>query len=71
MKEIGKKCKQFRKEVLRISLTEFSKLNNANIKNVCAFESGKANNINYLFMYYNVCSNDYDKQLFLDNVFKD
>ena len=48
---IGQFCKKYRVEVLQVSLTLFCDYHNENIKNVSAFESGRANNIKYLFLY--------------------
>ena len=45
IKEIGKFCSNFRKEVLELTLTEFSKITGENLKSIHAFEKGRANNI--------------------------
>lgn len=52
IKLIGEYCKEFRQEVLNMSLTEFAKLTGENLKNIHAFEKGRANNIKYLYLYY-------------------
>lgn len=74
MKEIDKNkiggfCKEFREKVLCISLTDFCTVMNENIKNVSAFENGRANNIKYLFLYKNMCNNDNEKQQFYYGLF--
>ena len=51
---IGRFCEQFRKEVLNLSLTEFARLAGENLKNVHAFEKGRANNIKYLYLYHDL-----------------
>lgn len=54
MDKIGSYCKEFRINTLNISLTDFSKKNGLNLKNVHAFEHGRANNIRYLYAYYDL-----------------
>ena len=52
IKNVGLSCKEFREKTLQVSLTDFCKIVSENIKNVSAFENGRANNIKYLFLYY-------------------
>ena len=68
MKEFGNTCKRFRIEHLDLGLTEFSKLNNENLQNIHAFESGRANNIKYIFMYLNT-GNDEQKEYLAKELF--
>ena len=49
-KKIGEICKNYRLNILQINLTDFAKLNDENLKNINAFEHGRANNIKYLYM---------------------
>lgn len=51
IKKVGEYCKEYRRDILGYSLTDFCKLTNSNIKNVSAFESGRANKIDYMFLY--------------------
>ena len=51
IKKIGAICEDYRVNVLKLSLTNFAKLNNENLRNISAFEHGRANNIKYLYMY--------------------
>ena len=67
--KIGNFCKDFRENVLHVSLTDFCNEMNENIKNVSAFENGRANNIKYLFLYKNMCNNDNEKQQFYNGLF--
>lgn len=69
IKKIGLYCRNFRIDVLGMSLTEFCNITNSNIKNVSAFENGRANNIKYLILYYNEC-NEYEKETFLSGLFR-
>lgn len=67
--DVGKWCKAFRTIVLNISLTEFCNKHDMNIKNVSAFENGRANNIKYVFLYYNSCTNDEMRIRFMTGFF--
>lgn len=62
MVEIGRYCKEFRINILNISLTEFSKKNGLNLKNVHAFEQGRANNIRYLYAYYDLADEEQKRE---------
>ena len=65
---VGVYCKEFRIEHLKLNLTQFSDKTQLNIKNVNAFEYGRANNIKYLYYYYQL-ANDNQKELFSTNLF--
>lgn len=67
---IGEVCKEFRVNNLKLSLTEFSKLNDENLQNIHAFEKGRANNIKYLFMYMKL-SDVYQLEVFFNSLFYD
>lgn len=58
IERIGKFCYHFRKEVLGLTLTEFSKITGENLKNIHAFEKGRANNIRYLYLYHDVATTE-------------
>ena len=62
IKKIGSVCKDFRINVLKLSLTEFAKLSNENLQNIHAFENGRANNIKYLYYYYNLADEEQKKE---------
>ena len=51
--DIGIYCKNVRLNQ-NMSLKEFAILNNDNLKNIWAFENGRANNIKYIFYYFNI-----------------
>ena len=55
VKDVGLFCGYFRENILKISLTEFASVTGYNLKNIHAFEKGRANNIMYLSLYYNMC----------------
>lgn len=60
--KVGAYCKDFRLNILKLTLTEFSNLTGLNFKNVSAFERGKANSIEYLYHYYNMCGEGLKKE---------
>lgn len=62
IKEIGKFCRQFREKHLGLTLTEFSKATGENLKNIHAFEKGRANNIKYLYLYYDLADEEQKKE---------
>lgn len=70
IKKIGKVCKDYRIDVLDLSLTNFAKLNEENLQNIHAFEQGRANNIKYIFMYMKQ-SNIYQLEVLFNNLFYD
>lgn len=68
--KVGSICKDYRINVLNLSLTNFAKLNDENLQNIHAFEQGRANNIKYLYMYMEQ-SNIYQLEVFFNNLFFD
>lgn len=69
IKNVGKYCREFRINELKLSLKEFSEITGLNNKNVNAFEFGRANNIQYLFYYYRLCNGSM-KNKFSEGLFK-
>lgn len=70
IKKVGKVCKDFRINVLDLSLTKFAELNKENLQNIHAFEKGRANNIKYIYMYMNQ-SEPKQLETLLENLFKE
>lgn len=68
-KTVGKFCKKFRTDYLRISMTDFAKETGLKIQNVNAFEGGRANNIKYLYYYYHFSNSNHLKEVFKNNLF--
>lgn len=64
---IGKFCKYFRSEILKMTLNEMS--NNVNIKitTLSSFENGRSTNYNHLIRYYRL-GDDEQKKFFRDNL---
>lgn len=65
---VGKRCSEFRKDVLQVTLTELCNKTGQNIKNISAFEHGRSSNLKYLFDYLQVC-NEEQQRLFAKYVF--
>ena len=70
IKKIGQACKDYRVDVLDLSLTNFAKLNEENLQNIHAFEQGRANNIKYIYMYMKH-SNIYQLEVLFNSLFYD
>ena len=70
IKKVGQVCKDYRINVLKLSLTNFAKLNNENLQNIHAFEQGRANNIKYIYMYMEQ-SNIYQLEVLFNSLFYD
>ena len=68
IERLGNYCKQFRIHELEMTLTRFSEEVGENLKNVSAFEHGRANNIKYLTYYYRL-ANEEQKQKFMETLF--
>ncbi len=62
IERIGKFCRKFREDVLNVSLTEFARLTGENLKNIHAFEKGRANNIKYLYLYYDLADEEQTRE---------
>lgn len=67
--KINKFCKNFREEVLKITLKEMEIKTGVNLKTLSAFEHGRSTNINHLISYYEICD-DEQKLIFKYNFFK-
>lgn len=66
--DIGTYCKNVRLNQ-EVSLKDFAILNNDNLKNIWAFENGKANNIKYIFYYFNLFDSDSDQKEYVRGLF--
>ena len=70
IKKIGSICREYRIKILKLSLTNFAKLNNENLQNIHAFEQGRANTIKYIYMYMKQ-SNIYQLEVLFNKLFYD
>lgn len=64
-KELGLMCKYFRKDVLHLTLKQFSKLNDRPVPSISAFENGRSTNINFLQLYLVSCETQKERETFL------
>lgn len=67
IKDVGKFCKFFRMEILKITLEDLSFRTGVNITTLSSFENGRSSNYKHLIKYYN-CGNEEQKQFFRDNL---
>lgn len=63
---IGRYCKQFRVNVLRITLLELS--DETNIKTLSGFEHGRSTNLLHVFNYLNACETQKMRSNFLQGL---
>ena len=79
MKNVINFCREFRTEVLKLTLQEIENLTSIKVKTLSAFENGRSTNINHLNAYYGLCKNKaqraefikgFDKAMDLDNLTK-
>lgn len=61
-------CKQFREQVLQITLKEMELKTGTNHKTISAFENGRSNNINHLQLYIQCCTEQMEVDTFLYNI---
>lgn len=66
--DIGKYCKNVRVKQ-NVSLKDFASLNHDNLKNIWAFENGKANNIKYIFYYLKLFDSDSGQKEYVRGLF--
>lgn len=64
LKFVGQKCKEYRKSVLNMNSSQFSRLTGYSRSSICRFEAGKQNTIPILLRYVNLGFN-------LDNAIND
>ena len=66
--DIGLYCKKVRLNQ-NVSLKDFANMNKDNFKNIWAFENGKANNIKYIFYYFNLFKTDSEQKEYIRGLF--
>jgi len=52
VKQVAQICKNFRQNVVKVSLLEMELQTGVNYKTISAFENGRTNNMNHLFKYF-------------------
>lgn len=65
--DVGKFCKVFRNEILKITLEELSEKTGVKVSTLSSFENGRSTNYTHIIKYYN-CGTDEQKQFFRDNI---
>lgn len=61
-------CKQFRELNLSITLSEMQKQTGVKISTISAFENGRSNNLNHLYLYINCCKTEGQEKVFLAGI---
>lgn len=65
MKHLINFCRDFRTEVLKLTLQEIENLTFVKVKTLSAFENGRSTNINHLNVYYGLCENKQQRNQFI------
>ena len=65
MKHLINFCRDFRTEVLKLTLQEIENLTFIKVKTLSAFENGRSTNINHLNLYYLLCKTKEQRALFI------
>ena len=58
-------CKQFRKEVLNLTLQEMEDKTGIPLKTISSFENGNSTNIKHLNLYYKLCDSKIKREQFI------
>ena len=64
---ISEACKNFRINVLKLTLAELSEKSGTNLKTISAYENGNSTNFNHLDIYLNNCTEG-QKNLLLNEI---
>ena len=65
MKHLINFCREFRTEVLKLTLQEVENISFTPVKTLSAFENGRSTNINHLSLYYLLCKTKEQRTLFI------
>lgn len=61
-------CKQFRENILQITLKEMEIKTGVKLSTISAFENGRSNNLNHLYLYVDSCVNSDHDEIFLAGI---
>ena len=64
---VGKRLREFRKDVLKLTLPELSRRSDIHVKTLYSFENGQSPNMIYLQVYFNQ-TDETNEQQYLDLV---
>ncbi len=65
MKHLINFCREFRTEVLKLTLREVENISFTPVKTLSAFENGRSTNIHHLNLYYLLCTTKEQRSLFV------
>lgn len=65
MKNVINFCRDFRTEVLKLTLQDVENISFTPVKTLSAFENGRSTNINHLNTYYLLCKTQADRNEFI------
>lgn len=65
MKHLTNFCRDFRTEVLKLTLQDVENVAFTPVKTLSAFENGRSTNINHLNLYYLLCKTQEQRTLFI------
>lgn len=65
MKNLIDFCKEFRMNVLKLSLQDVEDLTGTPSKTLSSFENGRSTNIKHLNIYYSLCKNQDERDSFV------
>ena len=65
MKHLTNFCREFRREVLKLTLQDVENISSTPVKTLSAFENGRSTNLNHLNLYYLLCKNEEQRTLFI------
>lgn len=69
LKDIQSLCKNFRINILNLTLNEVCKNSTISVGTLSAFENGRSSNINHIFIYIEKC-NEEQKEIFIKELNK-
>ena len=58
-------CKQFRKDILNLTLQEMENKTGVPLKTISSFENGNSTNIKHLNLYYKLCNSKQKREQFI------
>ena len=67
--EIGSYCKEFRLQILRLTLRELCEISGTNIKTLSAFENGRSTNLAHVITYIEAGTKE-QKSIFTSRITK-
>lgn len=61
-------CKNFRENILQMTLQDMSNQTGVNLKTISAFENGRSNNLNHIYLYVDSCTNSDHDEIFYHGI---